>query len=281
MLIMGAPGAGKGTQATALAEAYSVPAISTGDIFRANIRNATELGVKVKAIIEAGEYVPDDVTEAIVADRLAEEDCASGFLLDGFPRTMHQVHFLDRHLSRQRRRINAVVSLMVEPDVLVARLLDRAQKEGRTDDNEDTIRRRMEVYAGQTAPLLFHYERQGLLVEIEGTGTVEEVRQRMLEAVAARKAWDVDRDQVARTAEEDASRGTGRGRGSAPDAGGHRGGCHHRRDRRGGPGRVGRARGDLELPGLRLRVRHPVSGGVVHLRERRTGSRHPGEPGDP
>ena len=186
MLIMGAPGAGKGTQATALAEAYSVPAISTGDIFRANIRNATELGVKVKAIIEAGEYVPDDVTEAIVADRLAEEDCASGFLLDGFPRTMHQVHF--RHLSRQRRRLNAVVSLMVEPDVLVARLLDRAQKEGRTDDNEDTIRRRMEVYAGQTAPLLFHYERQGLLVEIEGTGTVEEVRQRMLEAVAARKA---------------------------------------------------------------------------------------------
>ena len=104
MLIMGAPGAGKGTQATALAEAYSVPAISTGDIFRANIRNATELGVKVKAIIEAGEYVPDDVTEAIVADRLAEEDCASGFLLDGFPRTMHQVHFLDRHLSDAGRR---------------------------------------------------------------------------------------------------------------------------------------------------------------------------------
>ena len=188
MLIMGAPGAGKGTQATALAEAYSVPAISTGDIFRANIRNATELGVKIEALIEAGEYVPDDVTEAIVADRLAEEDCASGFLLDGFPRTMHQVHFLDRHLSHQRRRLDAVVSLMVEPDVLVARLLDRAQKEGRTDDNEDTIRRRMEVYAGQTAPLLFHYERQGLLVEVEGTGTVEDVRRGMLEAVAARKA---------------------------------------------------------------------------------------------
>ena len=98
------------------------------------------------------------------------------------------VHFLDRHLSRQRRGLNAVVSLVVEPDELVARLLDRAQKEGRTDDNEDTIRRRMEVYAGQTAPLLFHYERQGLLVEVEGTGTVEEVRQRMLEAVAAHKA---------------------------------------------------------------------------------------------
>ena len=186
MLIMGAPGAGKGTQATALADAYAIPAISTGDIFRDNIRNGTELGVK--ALIDAGEYVPDDVTEAIVADRLAEDDCSSGFLLDGFPRTMHQVHFLDRHLSRQRQRLNAVVSLVVEPDVLAARLLDRAQKEGRTDDNEDTIRRRMEVYAGQTAPLLFHYERQGLLVEVEGTGTVEEVRQRMLEAVAARRA---------------------------------------------------------------------------------------------
>ena len=188
MLIMGAPGAGKGTQATALAEAYSVPAISTGDIFRANIRSATELGVKVKALIDAGEYVPDDVTEAIVADRLAEDDCSMGFLLDGFPRTMHQVHFLDRHLSHQRKRLDAVISLMVEPDVLVARLLDRARKEGRTDDNEDTIRRRMEVYAGQTAPLLFHYERQGLLVEVEGAGTVEEVRQRMLDAVAARRA---------------------------------------------------------------------------------------------
>ena len=188
MLIMGAPGAGKGTQSTALADAYAIPAISTGDIFRDNIRNGTELGVKVKALIDAGEYVPDDVTEAIVADRLAEDDCSSGFLLDGFPRTMHQVHFLDHNLSRQRQRLNVVVSLVVEPDVLVARLLDRAQKEGRTDDNEDTIRRRMEVYAGQTAPLLFHYERQGLLVEVEGTGSVEEVRQRMLEAVAAHKA---------------------------------------------------------------------------------------------
>lgn len=185
---MGAPGAGKGTQATALAQAHAVAAISTGDIFRANIRNATELGLKVKALIDAGEYVPDDVTEAIVADRLAEPDCASGFLLDGFPRTMHQVHFLDRYLSQRRQHLDAVVSLLVEPDVLVARLLDRAAKEGRTDDNEDTIRRRMEVYAGQTAPLLFHYERQGLLVEVEGSGTVEEVRQRMLEAVAARKA---------------------------------------------------------------------------------------------
>ncbi|HJE51615.1 MAG TPA: adenylate kinase [Tessaracoccus flavescens] len=188
LLIMGAPGAGKGTQATALAERYGVPAISTGDIFRFNIKNQTPLGVKVKEIIDAGEYVPDEVTEEIVADRLAEDDCAGGFLLDGFPRTMHQVYFLDRYLSERGQKLDAVVSLMVEPDSLVQRLLARAEKEGRADDNEDTIRRRMEVYAGQTAPLIFHYESKGLLVEIEGTGTVDEVRQRMFDAVDAHAA---------------------------------------------------------------------------------------------
>ena len=185
LLIMGAPGAGKGTQATALAERYGVPAISTGDIFRHNIRNQTPLGIKVKEIIDAGEYVPDDVTEAIVADRLAEPDCAPGFLLDGFPRTMHQVFFLDRYLADRGEQLDAVVSLHVEPEALVQRLLARAEMEGRADDNADTIRRRMEVYAGQTAPLLFHYESKGLLVDLEGTGTVDEVRQRMFEMVAA------------------------------------------------------------------------------------------------
>lgn len=183
LLIMGAPGAGKGTQATALAEQYGVPAISTGDIFRDHIRRRTELGVRVKALIDGGEYVPDEVTEGIVASRLTESDCVDGFLLDGFPRTMHQVHFLDRHLAVDGERIDAVVSLVVDPDVLVARLLERARIEGRADDNEDTIRRRMEVYAGQTAPLLFHYENRGVLVEVEGTGSVDDVRCRMLAAV--------------------------------------------------------------------------------------------------
>lgn len=182
---MGAPGAGKGTQATALAERYGVPAISTGDIFRSNIQNGTELGQQVQAIIEAGEYVPDDVTEAIVADRLAQPDCAGGFLLDGFPRTMHQVHFLDEHLSRDACHLDAVVSLQVDPNSLVERLLERARIEGRADDSEDTIRRRMEVYAGQTAPLLFHYERAGILVDVDGTGTVDEVRDRMFSGVDA------------------------------------------------------------------------------------------------
>src|SRR5699024_3865444 len=136
------------------------PAISTGDIFRDHIKRQTPLGVKVKELIDAGEYDPDEVTEDIVASRLAEPDCVDGFLLDGFPRTMHQVHFLDKHLAEKGQQIDAVVSLVVEPEVLVERLLERANIEGRADDNEDTIRRRMEVYAGQTAPLLFHYEKQ-------------------------------------------------------------------------------------------------------------------------
>lgn len=185
---MGAPGAGKGTQATALAEHYGVPAISTGDIFRFNIKNETPLGLKVKAIIDAGEYVPDDVTEEIVAARLEEPDCEPGFLLDGFPRTMHQVHFLDRYLSERGQGLDAVVSLHVDPEALVQRLLKRAELEGRADDNADTIRRRMEVYAGQTAPLLFHYENKGSLVDVDGTGTVDEVRERMFAAVDAHVA---------------------------------------------------------------------------------------------
>ena len=180
---MGAPGAGKGTQATALAERYGVPAISTGDIFRSNIQQGTELGKQVQAIIESGEYVPDDVTENIVADRLSQPDCAGGFLLDGFPRTMHQVYFLDAHLATDSLQLDAVVSLEVNPDALVGRLLERARIEDRADDTEDTIRRRMEVYAGQTAPLLFHYERRGILVDVDGTGSVDEVQERMFTGV--------------------------------------------------------------------------------------------------
>ncbi len=180
---MGAPGAGKGTQATGLAARYGIPAISTGDIFRSNIKNQTPLGVKVKAIIDAGEYVPDDVTEEIVASRLEEPDCESGFLLDGFPRTLHQVRFLENYLAERGQALDAVVSLHVDPEALVDRLLDRAMKEGRADDNEETIRRRMEVYAGQTAPLLSFYEDRDMLVEVDGTGTVEEVQQRMFDAL--------------------------------------------------------------------------------------------------
>ena len=188
LLIVGPPGAGKGTQATALAERYGVPAISTGDIFRFNIKNQTPLGVKVKELIDAGEYVPDDVTEEIVAARLAEPDCAGGFLLDGFPRTMHQVYFLDRYLAERGEGLDVVVSLHVQAEALVQRLLARAKVEGRADDNEDTIRRRMEVYAGATMPLIFHYESKGILIEIDGTGTIEDVQRRMFDEVDAHAA---------------------------------------------------------------------------------------------
>ena len=180
---MGAPGAGKGTQAAALAGRYGVPAVSTGDIFRSNIEQGTELGLQVKAAIEAGEYVPDDMTEAVVIDRLSQPDCAGGFLLDGFPRTMHQVHFLDEHLAEKSQELDAVVSLHVDPEALVSRLLERARIEDRADDTEDTIRRRMEVYAGQTAPLLYHYEDRGILVDVDGAGSVDDVRQRMFAGV--------------------------------------------------------------------------------------------------
>ena len=185
---MGAPGAGKGTQASGLAARYGVPAISTGDIFRANIKNQTPLGVKVKAIIDAGDYVSDEITEDLVANRLEEPDCEPGFLLDGFPRTLHQVHFLERYLGDRGTQLDAVVSLHVDPEALVERLLDRATKEGRADDTEETIRRRMEVFAGQTAPLLSYYEDRGLLVEIDGTGTVEEVQQRMFEQLDEKRS---------------------------------------------------------------------------------------------
>lgn len=180
---MGAPGAGKGTQASSLARHYGVPAISTGDIFRYHVREQTPLGVQVKAVIDAGEYVSDELTEEIVADRLSQPDAEPGFLLDGFPRTMHQVYFLEEYLDASGRGLDAVVSLIVPPDMLVERLLNRARSEERTDDTEEIIRRRMEVYAGQTAPLISHYEDEELLVEVDGTGTLDEVRERMFTAL--------------------------------------------------------------------------------------------------
>lgn len=173
LLIMGPPGAGKGTQAVRIADRLGIPTISTGEIFRSNITRGTALGLEVKRIIDAGDYVPDDVTEAIVADRLAESDCANGFLLDGFPRTMHQVEALDTMLGEGG--LDAVISLEADMDSLVGRMLKRAEIENRPDDNETTIRHRMEVYTEATEPLLAHYREAGLLVPVNGDGTVDEV----------------------------------------------------------------------------------------------------------
>ncbi|CAN5514121.1 adenylate kinase [soil metagenome] len=179
LLILGAPGAGKGTQAVRIAEAREIPAISTGDIFRKNIADETELGLKVKSILSSGGYVPDEVTNEIVRDRLAESDAAAGFLLDGYPRTPGQVEALDEMLSEQGTSLDAVVELTVDTDQVVQRLLKRAQDQGREDDTEEVIRERMNLYVEETAPLAAIYNSRGLLIEVDGMGEVDEVTQRV------------------------------------------------------------------------------------------------------
>ncbi|QZY52769.1 adenylate kinase [Leucobacter tenebrionis] len=191
LLIIGPPGAGKGTQASAIAERYGVPAISTGDIFRANIKGGTELGKRVQAIIERGELVPDSLTNEIVEDRLAQPDAAAGFLLDGYPRTVDQVHALDNMLDGSS--LDAVVLLEADVDAVVARLLKRAEIEGRADDTEEVIRHRQEVYAEQTAPLIALFSERGILVTVDALGTVEEVAQRIAEGLEAKLAAPVER----------------------------------------------------------------------------------------
>lgn len=184
LLIVGPPGAGKGTQATGIAERYGVPAISTGDIFRANIKEQTELGKRVQEITARGDLVPDSLTNELIEDRLAQPDAAGGFLLDGYPRTLPQVEALTALLAREGVDLDAVISLTVDEDVVVARLLKRAEEQGRVDDNEETIRHRQHVYAQETEPLLDVYRGRGLLVEVDGMGTVEEVGERIAAALA-------------------------------------------------------------------------------------------------
>ena len=183
LLIMGPPGAGKGTQAGLIAEHYIIPAISTGDIFRAMKTAETPLADQLRAIMDSGGYVSDELTNAIVATRLTEPDCENGFLLDGYPRTVAQVGALDSELASTGRQLDAVISLLADVDEVVARLLKRAQIEGRSDDNEDTIRVRLQVYAEQTAPLLEIYRARGILVEVDGLGPIDEVSERVFEAL--------------------------------------------------------------------------------------------------
>lgn len=184
LIILGPPGAGKGTQAALISERHGVPAISTGDIFRANIKNETPLGLQVKEITASGGYVPDEVTNAIVRDRLAEPDAAEGFLLDGYPRTTGQVEALDAMLAEAGTALDAVVELTVDTDEVVGRLLARAQEQGRADDTEEVVRERMRIYAEETAPLAAVYRDRGLLRVVDGMGTVEEVTARIEAALA-------------------------------------------------------------------------------------------------
>jgi adenylate kinase len=180
VILMGPPGAGKGTQAKIIAGRLDVPAVSTGDIFRANVSEGTPLGLEAKRYMDAGDYVPDEVTNAMVRDRIGQDDAKGGFLLDGYPRTVSQVDELDKMLSEAGHSLDAVVVMTVDQEELVARLLRRAQLEGRSDDTEAVIRRRQEIYNEQTAPLLAVYADRGLLYEVNGMGEVDEVTARVL-----------------------------------------------------------------------------------------------------
>ena len=180
---MGPPGAGKGTQAKVVAEHFGVPAISTGDIFRANVSAGTPLGIQAQRYMDGGEYVPDEVTNLMVRARIDEPDAAPGFMLDGYPRTLAQVEELDGMIAFTGHRLDAVVVLIVDADEVVGRLLQRAQTEGRADDTEDVIRRRQEIYAEETEPLIEIYRDRGLLVEIDGMGEVDDVTKRIFDAL--------------------------------------------------------------------------------------------------
>ncbi|HPE12063.1 MAG: adenylate kinase [Actinobacteria bacterium] len=185
IVLMGPPGAGKGTQAIKVAEKLQVPHISTGEIFRANLADGTPLGLEAKRYMEAGEYVPDEVTNSMVASRLAESDAAGGFILDGYPRTVAQVGELDTILAGLGTPLDKVVEITANTDEVVARLLNRAQEQGRADDTEEVIRRRMDVYAEQTEPLVRVYSERGLLLKVDGMGSMDEVTARLLTALGA------------------------------------------------------------------------------------------------
>jgi adenylate kinase len=184
VILMGPPGAGKGTQAGLIAKCFDIPAISTGDIFRANVAQGTELGRQARLFMDAGQYVPDAITNKMVGNRLSEPDAASGFVLDGYPRTAAQVEELDGMLRMTGHSIDRVLCLIVDdPEQLVTRLLQRADAEGRTDDTADVIRHRQKLYAEETEPLLDVYRARGQLRMLSGAGDVEKVTQGLLSAL--------------------------------------------------------------------------------------------------
>ena len=183
LIMMGPPGAGKGTQAKFVAEHFAIPAISTGDIFRANVTEGTPLGLEAKRYMDAGEYVPDEVTNLMVRNRIDEPDATPGFLLDGYPRTLAQVEELDGMIKFTGHSLDAVVVLTVDADEIVQRLLQRAQVEGRADDTEEVIRRRQELYAEETEPLIEVYRERNLLIEVDGMGEVADVTARIFDAL--------------------------------------------------------------------------------------------------
>ncbi|KRC60779.1 adenylate kinase [Agromyces sp. Root81] len=185
-LIVGPQGSGKGTQGVLVAEAFGVPQVATGDIFRANVSGGTELGKRVQSIIEAGDLVPDELTSELVRDRLEQADAASGFVLDGYPRNRGQVDDLDAFLTARGEALDAVIELEVPRDESIARLRQRAAQQGRTDDTEEVIANRLAIYERETAPILDVYRERGVVVRIDGVGTLDEVTRRIFSALAER-----------------------------------------------------------------------------------------------
>jgi len=185
--LIGPPGAGKGTQAALLAQHFGIPAISTGDIFRENVRNETPLGLQAKSFMDRGEYVPDSLTNDLVRDRLSQDDAASGFLLDGYPRTIDQVNELDEMLAEQKTQLDVVVQLTADNEELLRRLSGRAAEQGRSDDTPDVISRRLSVYDEQTAPLIDVYASRSLVAKVDGLGEISDVTARIVEVINARE----------------------------------------------------------------------------------------------
>lgn len=186
LLLIGPPGAGKGTQSAKLSAGFGIPAISTGDIFRHNVKNKTSLGLKATAFMDAGDNVPDSLTNDLITDRLEQPDCQNGFLLDGYPRTTDQVRHLDGFLGIKGTSLDAVVQLIADVDVVVDRLGRRAVEQGRSDDDESVVRHRLEVYEEQTAPLVDVYRLRGLLDAVDGLGEIPEVASRIMARLSER-----------------------------------------------------------------------------------------------
>lgn len=187
IVFLGPPGSGKGTQAKLLAKRLGVPAVSTGDILRDAVRRDSPLGRRAKAIMEAGELVPDDVVIGLIRERVAAPDAAAGFLLDGFPRTIAQAEALDRLLEKSGTPLDAVLNLAVPEASLTERLLGRAGQEGRSDDRPETIRERLRVYLEKTEPLVSFYEKAGLLTHVDGLGSIDDVSARIGRALPGRE----------------------------------------------------------------------------------------------
>ncbi|GAA1820352.1 adenylate kinase [Nesterenkonia flava] len=185
MLIVGPPGAGKGTQSKKISQELGIVAISTGDIFRENIKGETELGKEAKSYVDAGNLVPDSLTNRLIEDRLSWDDAADGFLLDGYPRNSTQVQAFDEILARLGVELDIVLELTADREELVSRLTKRAEAEGRSDDNEDVIRHRLEVFEQETEPMISEYRSRGLLKQVDGLGPIDEVNARIMEALKA------------------------------------------------------------------------------------------------